>query len=162
MTIFQTLKQALCISSNAKLSLNLLPSLLALKLLSQSLDLFAHTLLALFALPLLIHGPTFHDSGYNLGGVDVLEFVVRNLAVDVEGLGNSVGVVCEGHELGDAVVDSGRGGVGEGEEEGFGKREWGAEHNGMNVLSRVRRHRGECEESLLCIAKRTDHARRRS
>lgn len=117
-----------------KLPLNLLPLLLALQLLPEPLDLLAHALLALFALSFLIQRAALHDPGHNLGGVDVLELVVSDLAVDVEGLGDGVGVVSERHELGDTVVDGGGGRVREGEEEGFGEREGRAEDDGVNVL----------------------------
>ena len=67
--------------------------------------------------------------------VHILEFVVRDLAVDTHGFGWRVGIISQGHERGDAVVDSVGGSIGKGDEEGTGKGEWRAEDNGMNVLS---------------------------
>lgn len=109
--------------------------MLPLKLLSQFLYLLAHTFLALFTLSLFVHGSALHDSRDYFGSIDVLEFVVSDLAVDLEGLGDGVGVVGERHEFGDAVVDGGWGGVWEGEEEGFGEGEGRAEDDGVNVLA---------------------------
>jgi hypothetical protein len=116
------------------LTLDLFPSLLAFKFLSEFFNLFTHALLALLALSLLVHGSALHDSCDDFGGVDVLEFVVSDLAVNVERFGDGVGVVGEGHELGDAMVDSGRGGVGKCEEECFGERERRAKDDGVDVL----------------------------
>jgi hypothetical protein len=124
--------------SEAKLSFNLLSPLLALKLLPEPLHLFTHAFFALLTLPLLIHGPTLHDSRHNLRSIDVLELVICDLAVDVEGLGNGVGVVGQGHEFGDAVVDGYWGRVGEGEEEGLGEGEGRAKDDGVDILRCVR------------------------
>jgi hypothetical protein len=121
-------------SSDSELPLNLLSLLVTLKLLSDPLHLFAHALFALLALPLLVQGPALHDARDNLGGVDVLELVICNLTVDVEGLGDGVGIVCQRHEFGDAVVDGCGGGVREGEKESFGKGERRAEDDGVDIL----------------------------
>jgi len=66
--------------------------------------------------------------------VHILEFVVRDLAVDTHSFGWRVGIIGQGHEGGDAVVDSVGGSIGKGNKEGTGKGEWRAEDNGVNVL----------------------------
>lgn len=119
---------------NSKLPLDLAPALLALQILPQALGLLGGALLALAALALLEAGAALHDAGDDLGGVDVLELVVCDLAVQVQGLGDGVGVVGQRHELGDAVVDGRGRAVGERQQEGFGEREGRAEDGGVDVL----------------------------
>lgn len=103
------MKERLC-TLETKLPLNLFPPLLPLQLLPELLHLLPNAFLALFPLPLLIQGPAFHNPCYNLGSIDILEFVVSDLAINVQSLGDSVGIVCERHEGGYAVVDEGKGG----------------------------------------------------
>lgn len=144
------------------MALNLLPLLLALQLLPEPLDLLAHAFFTLFALSFLIQRAALHDPGHNLGRIDVLELVVSDLAVDVEGLGDGVGVVGEWHELGDAVVDGGGSGVGEGEEEGFGEGEGRAEDDGVDVLGVLVVGGDSDVHCIPCTAVHTDRARRHS
>lgn len=126
----------------AKLTLNLLPPLLPLHLLPNLLHLLRHSLFALFALSLLIQCPPLHDARNNLGRVYILKLVVFNLAVDVEGLGDGVGVEGEWHKGGFAVVYGDGFRVRKRVEEGFAEGEGGAEDDGVDVLgvfvSRVR------------------------
>jgi hypothetical protein len=88
--------------------------------------------------------------------------VVSDLAVDIEGLGDGVGVVGEWHEFGDAVVDGGGGGVGEGEKEGFGEGEGRAEDDSVDVLGMLAGDGGVDVGCLPCIAVHTGRAQRRS
>src|SRR5690242_6894083 len=163
LSLLQTTSRQAGGSLNPKLALNLPPPLLALHVLPQLLGLLAHALFALFALALLVQRAALHDAGDNLGGVDVLELVVGDLAVEVEGLCGGVGVVGERHELCGAVVDGDGGAVGEGEQEGFGEREGGAEDGGVDVLGGVSSGRVERESMMVvilvvvvpCIAGRT-------
>lgn len=60
--------------------------------------------------------------------------MVSDFRVDVEGLGDGVGVEGEGHEGGFAVVYGEGLGVGERVEEGFAEGEGGAEDGGVDVL----------------------------
>jgi hypothetical protein len=147
---------------DSKLPLNLLPPLLLLEILPEPLDLLAHALLALLALSLLIHGAPAHNPRNDFRGIYVLELVVGNFAVDVEGLGHGVGVIGQWHELGNAVVDGGGGRVGKREKEGFGEGEGGAEDDGVDVLSRLAWVISWEGDGLLCIAARRGRARRRS
>jgi hypothetical protein len=125
---------ALCHPLDAKLPLDLSPPLLPLHLLPDLLRLLRRALLALLALPFLIQRPALHDARHNLRSVHVLELVICDLAVNVERLGDGVGVVGQRHELGDAVVDGDGRAVGEREKEGFGEGEGGAEDGGVDVL----------------------------
>jgi hypothetical protein len=111
--------------------------------LPHSLFLLTHALLALLALPLLEHLPALHNPAHNLRRIHVLELVIRNLLVDLQSLGNGVGVVGEGHELCDAVIYGGDGVgggvVGEAEEEGAREGKGRAEDDGVDVLRYVSR-----------------------
>lgn len=88
----------------AELSFDFLPLLFSLQLLPELLNLLSCAFLALLALSLLIHDPALHDPGHNFCSVDVLEFVIGYLAVDVQILGDGVGIVGEWHEGSDAMV----------------------------------------------------------
>lgn len=117
-----------------KLALNLLPPLLPLEFLSNLLRVFGDALFTLLALSLFVQCSTLHDSCYDFGGVDVLEAVVGDFAVDVQGLGDGVGIELEGHEGCFAVVDGERFRVGQCMEEGLAEGEGGTEDDGVDEL----------------------------